>query len=634
MQALELSVNQQACCNYRKKIFMIKKNCQKAMRTSLRIDSILKSNPEQTYIGVWIHDDHIISNQQKQIEVYLSQLFYYYQTFDSMEKLASYFGRDRHVAKIFFIISISNLSSVALAKLSEEYSNTEKIYIFSPLIISDSMYFMTNDIDNLFAKMKEDILAFVQKANQLRIIGREEDQELRPFYISRINRISTYMDKFMPDDQATDDSIKVLKFLMMTNILLNLVHDDDDIQDMWQVCRQFYQNDPLEQNKIEDLSDHYEPRHAIYCYTKSSSVFRIVNDACRTENIPRLYEFRVYINHLHQQIDILSKTEQDEGHKSSIRKVYRGRVLSESVLQQLIDNEKKLISMNGFLSTTLSPHISNIYAAVENTIDADKRRVQFILTIDTVKQPYASISSHSAIKDEEEVLFSIGIIWRIDAIRFDDNLYQIELTSSDYFDTQLETLMSNYIKNECNLSSIGDILQDLGNYEEADWFYMKMLKQNNLSKQTCAHLYYKKGIIEKKLGRNGVAFEYFQQATGLLKPLIQNSNQFNSSREIYKHDTDSLLIAVYNNMALLNEKNYAFDEAFNCYKQALEISNSSKSELAIVNNNLGLFYCRYGSYQQARKHFVIAIELSETDLLYWPEFKRNLDHVETILRTP
>jgi hypothetical protein len=93
--------------------------------------------------------------------------------------------------------------------------------------------------------------------------------------------------------------------------------------------------------------------------------------------------------------------------KLMIAEVYRGKVLSKSVLQQLIDNIDGLISMNGFLSTTIDPRVADIYAGDDEICDG-LRCVQFQLQINKIRQPYVYISDCILQNDELEVLFSVG----------------------------------------------------------------------------------------------------------------------------------------------------------------------------------------------------------------------------------
>jgi hypothetical protein len=59
------------------------------------------------------------------------------------------------------------------------------------------------------------------------------------------------------------------------------------------------------------------------------------------------------------RVEILILRPKQNENRSSITNVYRVKLLSESVLQQLIDNKDGLISMNGFLSTTTDLKVAN-----------------------------------------------------------------------------------------------------------------------------------------------------------------------------------------------------------------------------------------------------------------------------------
>ncbi|CAF1155742.1 unnamed protein product [Adineta ricciae] len=231
LKALELSVNPQNCFYYRKMIFKIKNSSQ--IKHFSHRDFTLKSNRDHIFIGIWLYDDYFPSDQQNQMEIHLNRLFHYYQAFNSLEKLSSYFGRDRvlHVAKIFFIISISDVASNTLVQLSEEYSNTEKFYLFLTSGSFSSVHFMTNSMESLFEQMRKDIRESV-KGNNNPVKKNEENKIEKPFYISRVNQISTFIEKFITksdeirlNTHGIDDSIKLCKFLTIINILLLNVLD-------------------------------------------------------------------------------------------------------------------------------------------------------------------------------------------------------------------------------------------------------------------------------------------------------------------------------------------------------------------------------------------------------------------------
>ncbi|CAF3909130.1 unnamed protein product [Rotaria sordida] len=287
--------------------------------------------------------------------------------------------------------------------------------------------------------------------------------------------------------------------------------------------------------------------------------------------------------------------------------------------------------MNGFLSTTIIDNVASFYHGDDqiNKVNEGYKPVLFVFEIDTrIKQPYAYIGDCSTKPDEAEVLFSLGTIWRIKSIKLDKHLCTIELTPCDECDSQSAELLKQYTKNGCDLSSVGDILLELGNHDEAEWFYEKMLKQDALDNETRGILYYKIGMIRLDKKDRSVALENFKKAAPLLPSSFNESDERRTPRPLYIYDNQVPLIAIYNNMGFIHEENSEFKEAANCYKQALNVKNGSPSEIATVYNNLGLLYYRCGSYEKAREHHGKTIELIDESYPNWVEFKKNFDRAD------
>jgi hypothetical protein len=254
------------------------------------------------------------------------------------------------------------------------------------------------------------------------------------------------------------ESLKFLSFLTMTNILVQVSYNCQELSDMWITCRKIYQDDAIQLDRIDELEKTYESSQALKYYTKSPALFRAVNQACGTENMQQIFNFRVFISDLNNNLREIDKQQQEGGMKSSIKYVYRGKRLSGSVLQKLIDHEGGLISMNSFLSTTLDVDVALAYACPD-TNKNENSPVLFRFRIDTnIKQPYACISNYSQVAVESEVLFSLGTIWRIETVSMIEKLWEIHLISCDELDLQINELLKNYTENGCNLSSLGDIL--------------------------------------------------------------------------------------------------------------------------------------------------------------------------------
>jgi hypothetical protein len=341
-----------------------------------------------------------------------------------------------------------------------------------------------------------------------------------------------------------------------------------------------------------------------------------------------IFTFRVYISDLHKQLVQYDQQDEKNELKSSIRMVYRGKPLSGSVLQQLIDNVGGLISMNGFLSTTVVDKVASHYHGDDQVanVRVGYRPVLFVFTINTtIKQPYTFIGNCSAKPDEAEVLFSLGTIWRIKSVKIDRDPCLVELTSYDESDLQSIEILKKNTEEGCDLSSIGDILLKLGEDDQAEWFYGKMLKQTSLDVETKGSLYHKIGMIRFEKNDYPIALEKLLTAANLLPSSTNNLGEIIASRPRCLCDDQSPFITMYTNTGIMYEKDGQFKEAINCYKQAVKIKNESNLGLAIAHNHLGLLYFRRREYKAAREHHEKATKLVDEGDPNWIEFQRNLN---------
>jgi tetratricopeptide (TPR) repeat protein len=249
------------------------------------------------------------------------------------------------------------------------------------------------------------------------------------------------------------------------------------------------------------------------------------------------------------------------------------------------------------------------------------------------------VSDFTAITDgEEEVLFSLGTIWRIEAVNMNENPCKIELTSCDEFDSQIIELHKKYTEKGCNLSAVGDILYELGNDDEAEWFYHRMLEQDySLDNKSRGSLYYKIGKMRINKGDYFVALENLRKAASLLASSINESDEIIPYRPLYEYENKSPLLSIYNNMGIIFQRSGKYDEAVEHYQKALEV-NGTNSEVAMVHNNLGSLYYQSGNYAAAHEHHLKAVQLVSDDHLYSTKFRLNFEttnvHLQHVLNKP
>ncbi|UJR34621.1 hypothetical protein I4U23_027398 [Adineta vaga] len=165
------------------------------------------------------------------------------------------------------------------------------------------------------------------------------------------------------------------------------------------VCHQEYKNDQKELQFIEEFRSQYVPDKAIHWYTRNTFLFRLLNQALRTQNIDIIFKLRLIIVDIYKELNQLF---QSNIHNPSIIHVYRCQpmILVEK-LERLRNNLNGLISINSFLSTSTNKNIANRFVKKMSLKPGETVGVLFEMTIDariakTADTPFADIKAFSA----------------------------------------------------------------------------------------------------------------------------------------------------------------------------------------------------------------------------------------------
>ncbi|CAF1463825.1 unnamed protein product [Rotaria sordida] len=326
---------------------------------------------------------------------------------------------------------------------------------------------------------------------------------------------------------------------------------------------------------------------------------------------------------LHKKLSQLD-TKQTNYIKPFIREVYRGKLITGSILQQLIDNNGRLIYVNGFLSTTIDRDVALAFSGNQENQDQGVKSILFLLKIDeNAKQTYAYIADESVMKDELEVLFSLGTIWRIESITHDKSLCIIELTLCEELEPETTQLRAKYANENVTLLSLGDILLELGNEDEAKWCYREMLDKPCNDNETVGILYYRIGMLQLEKKLYDVALETLKKAAESLEKLETKRDEITLPGPLYIYDRRSPLLTIYYNMGLMYENKRKFDKAIDCYESATKEKGSSL-ERATVCDTLGVLYFCRGNYFKACEYHEHACQLIDDTYPEWKDFKDHL----------
>ncbi|UJR18525.1 hypothetical protein I4U23_005431 [Adineta vaga] len=205
--------------------------------------------------------------------------------------------------------------------------------------------------------------------------------------------------------------------------LLDMPPSDEAKQDLLKVARTFYADNDRELRRIDDFDQRYKASEALNWYSSDSFAYRLLNKAIRTENIDLLFACRFFIVDLHRQLHSL-----DSPYMELIRScgldiytVYHGQLMTLDDFTKLQANVGKLISINSFLSTSIDSKVALVYAG-DKTAHANMESVLFQITINVTEtshayqHPFADISAYSHFQEEQEVLFSLAAMFRIEDI--------------------------------------------------------------------------------------------------------------------------------------------------------------------------------------------------------------------------
>jgi len=581
---------------------------------------------------------------QYAMKVILHQKFKHVQIITGKDELIKDLNETPVTPILKFIVSSEQATS--LCHLVKDKSRNYDIYeldITRPQSIrkSSNTWFTYNNITKLFKTIFEDLNKDNTTAHRNKETSDNDhtcQQFLAPlgiFNSSSIPKLFHILNK---------ESSTFLLFQLLNKIIIEMEHKPEDLEDMWFFCRQKYATDNIQLTIINEFAKNYLSTEAIRYYTKSSFLHRSLNEVFRRENTDDIYEFRSYISDLHRQLKSLGDELRSTYQHEKIT-VYRGKSLPIIVLQQLKklykskDMKDKLISINGFLSTTRKKKIAEIFAGISGTRDGYES-VIFKMHIDrriNNEVPYAYIANiNVANPDEKEFLFSMGSVWQIASVKRNKAaVWTIVLRLCYDFDAQLtglhEQILGNQLSYHYHLFLLAKISHELGKYSQAGRFYHSLLKEK-LSNDFENLIYFNLATMKGEQGEYTEAQQHLKKIIASNKPetIADNKTTSHSLRPIYANTKTPSKVTIWNSMGLLHQKKDEYGHARNSFQTALE-QEGSLGEKAIVHNNLGNLEKFYGENMKiAHEHLKKAVELAE-NTVWSKKFKEDLESLECLL---
>ena len=410
-------------------------------------------------------------------------------------------------------------------------------------------------------------------------------------------------------------------------------------QELIDICEEYYRNNPSELTIVDEFKKAYRMETAIWWYTRECFLYRILNKALRLQEFDTLFALRFFITDLSQQLMKEYERCLREMPTRDIIRVYRGQAMSFDELKLIQANIGQFISMNSFLSTSLQRETAVSFLDLIE-VNSEVDRILFEIDIDPRQKTtaFSDIDHLSYFKCENEILIMLGALFLVKSVRQDKSnkfwIAHITLSSEDDFHLK-ETFahMKEKIGDETNLHSLGKILTEMGQYEQAKKCYKRMIYQSQLDGSIG---YSGLGWADHWLNEYDTALSNFHKSLTLINEILPNiceekgrlysliglvywrkkqypealanlNKALDTQQAVLSPDHPDLL-ATYNRFALTYGKMDETDKALEYHEKCLSIRLATlprdHPDIATSYNNIGWLYNeRMGDYAKALEYF-------------------------------
>ena len=428
-------------------------------------------------------------------------------------------------------------------------------------------------------------------------------------------------------------------FQLYIEVLLRMHNTSNTRQELTDICEEYYRNNPSELTIINEFKKTYRTENAIWWYTRECFLYRILNKALRMQDFDTLFALRFFISDLSQQLKKEYERCLREMPTRDIIRVYRGQAISLDELKLMQSNVGQFISMNSFLSTSLRRETAlGFLDLIEVNIEID--RILFEIDIDPrqTTTAFSDIDRLSYFKCENEILVTLGALFHVKSVRQDETkifwVAHIVLSSEDDFHLK-ETFayMKEKIGDETDLHSLGKILTEMGQYEQAKKCYRRMIYQSQLDESIG---YSGLGWADHWLNEYDKALSSFRKSLTLVDEILPeiceekgrlfsliglvywrkkqyhdaltNLNKALTIQQAVLSPDHSDLLATYNRFAITYGKMDETEKALEYYEKCLSIRLATlphdHPDIATSYNNIGWLYNeQIGDYEKALEYF-------------------------------
>ncbi|CAF1132941.1 unnamed protein product [Adineta ricciae] len=390
---------------------------------------------------------------------------------------------------------------------------------------------------------------------------------------------------------------------LLKEIILNDHRDEQEEvtrQDMLRYCRHVNEKDEINLNIIDEFDQNFIPELSVLWYTRECFLYKMLNKALWIPEPHVLYKLRYFLRHLYQQI-----VNQAELQRANLlpMTVYRG----QNVLLDQIEKLKRTIggffSFNNYLSTSARREVAITFLSGSET------DVLFEMKVDPSidRFPFANVrrlSYQQGMTTEEELLFSMGTVFRIQSINKDDDFYTVQLILSADIDEELEAYTKKtreHVRSSHSFLSLLKLMEELSEFDSIEHFIEIFREDETFS--TNPHLlgsiHHAFGTIHNGRGQGKEALYHFQQALSQYLTILPRDHP--------------KLSPTYNNIGSAHVTQSNYETALSFFQLAIDYQSNSPtpdiSSLVTYINNMGSVYFQLDQFNKALVYYKRALDV-------------------------
>jgi tetratricopeptide (TPR) repeat protein len=524
-------------------------------------------------------------------------------TFDKPNECVDHIFAKLKTQRIFFIVS--NSFGPNVVPLIHDLPQIQTIYVYCrDRKYAESWSKSYKKISNIFTE-KQAILHKI--LDDVGTLDQDGDIPMSIFHLEeRQNSLQN----------LTDESARFMWYQSILVVLRLMAKYGNSKTEMIAECRANYHNDKSEEKKINDFEKSYTPSKAFYWYTTDSFVYRLLNQALRTQSIEIIFKFRFFINDLHNQIkELYRKYLLTHPHTKTHLTLYRGQRITMTELESLKNNVNQLISMNSFLSATTIRDIAEIFADTsdQHNQTSPLQSVLFIIDVADITKdttPFAFIEDYSCFADEEEVLFTIGAIFKVKSVIKDKDkkTWHVHLQLNkreDEVSQDVQNYMKKHIGSEPGPTTFGWFLYRMNEFDKAERYIKLLIEELPPNDKERGNAYNLLGLMYKDLRKLSDSVESYEKALAI----YSNSSSPNSCQVIAIHCNLALAYLALNDERTADEHQQEAEE-----KLSKSLYKTEPLLIALTSTLKGKIQIAKGDYKSAYKNIDAALQRKKAEL--------------------